>query len=60
MVEDIDITPAQLDIIIELLQRYLPDTTAWAYGSCVNHTFYPQSDLDMVVFTQPEQQRAVY
>ena len=38
-----------------LLNRYLPDTTAWAYGSRVKWTSRPESDLDLVVFARPEQ-----
>ena len=60
MNRNIDINATNLNIVIELLKRYLPDTRVWAYGSRVNHTSRPQSDLDMVVFTNPEQQRAVY
>ncbi|MCY4157101.1 MAG: nucleotidyltransferase domain-containing protein [Gammaproteobacteria bacterium] len=55
----IDITYDQRKTLVSLLSRHLPDTEAWAYGSRVKGTGRPASDLDMVVFTAPEQARAV-
>ena len=55
----IDITPGQRKSILGLLKRYLPETTVWAYGSRVKWTSTPRSDLDMVVFSGPEQKLAV-
>ena len=51
----IDITVKQRKIVTDLLERHLPDTAAWIYGSRVKWTARPQSDLDMVVFATPEQ-----
>ena len=51
----IDITAEQRRTVLTLLNRYLPDTTAWAYGSRVKWTSRPESDLDLVVFARPEQ-----
>ena len=51
----IDITAEQRETILALLERHLPHTTAWVYGSRVKWTSRPQSDLDMVVFASPEQ-----
>ena len=51
----IDITAKQRKIVTDLLERHLPNTTAWVYGSRVKWTARPQSDLDMVVFATPEQ-----
>ena len=51
----IDITADQHKIILSLLQKFLPNTTVWVYGSRVKWTSHPQSDLDMVVFSTPEQ-----
>ena len=53
--QPIDITAEQRKTILVLLDRHLPNTTAWAYGSRVRWTSRPQSDLDMVVFAKPEQ-----
>ena len=55
----IDITAEQRRTILTLLKRYLPNTTAWVYGSRVAWTSRPASDLDMVVFATPEQDHQV-
>lgn len=55
----IDMTGDQYDLILGLLKKYLPNITAWAYGSRVKRTARPYSDLDMVVFATPEQKRQV-
>ena len=55
MMDNIDLNEEQHKTILELLQRYLPGTEAWAYGSRVKFTATPKSDLDMVVFTKPGQ-----
>ena len=55
----IDITAEQRKIILALLGKYLPNTTAWVYGSRVKWTSRPQSDLDMAVLATPEQTRKV-
>lgn len=46
----INMTGDQHAFILGLLKKYLPDITAWAYGSRVKQTARPYSDLDMVVF----------
>ncbi len=51
----IDITADQRQTLVSLLDKYLPNTQAWIYGSRVNGTSRPGSDLDMVVFSPPEQ-----
>ena len=51
----IDITAEQRRTVLTLLNRHLPDTTAWACGSRVKWTSHPESDLDLVVFARPEQ-----
>ncbi len=56
---DIDITTEDCKTVLALLQRHLPGTTAWVYGSRVKWTSRPQSDLDLVVFATPEQRRQV-
>ena len=55
----IDITGEQRKTILALLERHLPNTTAWVYGSRAKWTSRPQSDLDFVVFATPEQARQV-
>ena len=51
----IDITAKQRKTILALLERHLPNTTAWVYGSRAKWASRPQSDLDMVVFSALEQ-----
>ncbi len=48
--EALDITAAERKTVLDLLDRHLPGTTAWVYGSRVKWTSRPQSDLDLVVF----------
>ena len=55
----IDVTADQRKTLLALLKRHLPNTTAWVYGSRVKWTSRPQSDLDLVVFTTPDQERRV-
>ena len=55
----IDITTDQRKTLLALLKRHLPNTTAWVYGSRVKWTARPQSDLDLVVFAKPDQDRRV-
>ena len=55
----IDITAEQRKTVLALLARHLPNTTAWVYGSRVKWTARPESDLDLVVFAKPEQERRV-
>ncbi len=57
--ETIDITGEQRGTILALLERHLPGTEAWVYGSRVKWTSRPQSDLDLVVFATHEQRRQV-
>ena len=45
--------------VVRLLQRCLPDTEVWAYGSRVKGTARPASDLDLVTFASAGQQEAV-
>ena len=57
--EALDITAAERKTVLDLLDRHLPDTTAWVYGSRVKWTSRPQSDLDLVVFPTPAQRGRV-
>ncbi len=55
----IDLSAKQRETVLTLLQRHLPGTAAWVYGSRAKWTSRPHSDLDLVVFATPGQQRAV-
>ncbi|MYN67478.1 MAG: nucleotidyltransferase domain-containing protein [Acidobacteria bacterium] len=59
LARDIDITASQWRTLLALLQRHLPDTEAWAYGSRAKRTSNPKSDLDLVVFSTPDQRARV-
>ena len=48
-------TPAIDITILALLNRHLPGTTVWVYGSRAKWTSRPESDLDLVGFARPEQ-----
>jgi predicted nucleotidyltransferase len=56
----IDITHDHRRIILGLLEKNLPDTVAWIYGSRIKCTSRPNSDLDLVVFSAPDQKMQVY
>lgn len=45
--------------VARLLQRYLPDTEVWTYGSRVKGAARPASDLDLVTFASVGQKEAV-
>ena len=55
----IDLSPGEYTLLLGLLQRHLPHTTVWAYGSRVKWSARPQSDLDLVAFTARDQQTDV-
>jgi len=55
----LDLRERHLAEIIRLLALRLPGVEAWAYGSRVNGSARPASDLDLVVFASPEQSRQV-
>jgi len=59
MTAAIDITAGQRKTLLALLRRYIPGVAVWAYGSRVKWTARPNSDLDLVAFTTPEQQPLV-
>lgn len=56
----IDITESQKQLLLSILKRYIPGAVVWAYGSRVKSSARVNSDLDLVVFTSPEQKTAVY
>jgi type I restriction enzyme S subunit len=59
MTLQINITPGQLQLLGELLNKYLPRTQVWAFGSRVKGTSRTNSDLDLVVFSTQDQMSAV-
>ncbi len=55
----IDISSEHKEILLSLLQTYLPNTKVWAYGSRVKWKARSNSDLDLVVFSEKQQALAV-
>ncbi|MEI7843735.1 MAG: restriction endonuclease subunit S [Gallionellaceae bacterium] len=55
----IDITTEQRKTLLALLRSFIPGVVVWAYGSRVKWTARPNSDLDLVAFTAPEQSTLV-
>ena len=51
LADPIDLKPADRKLLMELLERYLPGTEVWAFGSRVKGKAKPHSDLDLVAFT---------
>ena len=55
----IDITDEQHRTILGLLRKHLRDVEVWAYGSRVSWNARSSSDLDIVAFASPAQNRQV-
>lgn len=45
----IAISAAEWDIVRDILNKYVPGYSVWAFGSRARHTHKPFSDLDIVV-----------
>lgn len=48
----IDVTSTQKEIIVTILQQYIPDVPVYAYGSRVKGTARKFSDLDLCIMNQ--------
>lgn len=59
MSEAIDISTAQRKTLLALLRQFIPGVEVWAYGSRAKWTARPNSDLDLVAFTSPEQNEKI-
>ena len=57
---NVDLTIDQHNLILKLLDQYLPNTTTWAFGSRVKLTSNPKSDLDLVAFVSEAQRMQVW
>jgi len=45
----LELSPAQLVLVREILQRTLPDNRVWVFGSRANGPAKPWSDLDLAL-----------
>lgn len=45
----IDLNPHDMEIVLAILQKFVPDREVWAFGSRVKWTAKPFSDLDLAV-----------
>lgn len=52
----VDMTESQHTLLLELIEKYIPNTEIWVYGSRINGTSSPSSDLDMVAFATADQE----
>ena len=46
---DIAITSEQWQIVAAIIQKHIPNTTVWAFGSRAKHQAKPFSDLDLAI-----------
>ncbi|MDR3124216.1 MAG: nucleotidyltransferase domain-containing protein [Treponema sp.] len=53
--DEIALAPRDRDTLVGLIDRFLPGTPVWAFGSRVTGNSRPWSDLDLVVFAGAEQ-----
>ena len=58
-VKPIDISSEQRRVLLALLEKHLPSTRVWVYGSRARFTARRSSDLDMVVFARSGQKRQI-
>ena len=56
----IDVTPQEWRIIEAILKKHVPFREVWAFGSRAKGTAHQGSDLDLVVFADPQHALAVY
>ncbi|MBF0622445.1 MAG: nucleotidyltransferase domain-containing protein [Magnetococcales bacterium] len=60
MNKKIDISEHHYNLLCKLLAEHIPDIHVWAYGSRINGTARSHSDLDLVVFLPPDQQKKIF
>lgn len=57
--KNIDLEPVHLKTVSRLLDLHLRGSEVWAYGSRVDWTSHPASDLDLVAFVSSDQESKV-
>jgi Nucleotidyltransferase domain. len=53
------VTPQQRELLENLLREHIPGVQVWAFGSRTQGGARAESDLDLTVFSGPEQTAAV-
>lgn len=48
-IDGLHIKQAQLEMVLDILERFVPGVEVWAYGSRVNGDSFDSSDLDLVL-----------
>lgn len=48
---NLDVQPGQWRVLQAILEQYVPQYEAWAFGSRTDNTARPYSDLDIVIVT---------
>lgn len=48
----IDISPEELEIVLDILRKHVPDKEVWAFGSRAKGTSWRYSDLDLAIITE--------
>ncbi|MDO4697713.1 MAG: nucleotidyltransferase domain-containing protein [Pasteurellaceae bacterium] len=47
----LDLSPKELEIVQNILQKLVPNLSVWAFGSRVKNQAKPFSDLDLAIIT---------
>jgi predicted nucleotidyltransferase len=53
--DELALAPRDRAVLVGLIDRFLPGTPVWAFGSRVTGNSRPWSDLDLVVFASAKQ-----
>ena len=55
--QQVAVSPEQMQYLLDEIHRHIPKATVWAFGSRVNGSHRPASDLDMAVHCDKETAR---
>ena len=55
--EKVAISPEHMRYLLDEIERYIPNATVWAFGSRIDGTHRPASDLDLAVHCDKETAR---
>lgn len=57
---NLDVKPEYLKMLINIFDEYCPDAEIWAYGSRINGKSHSGSDLDMTVISFNSDNKKIY